>query len=196
MRQRCPLAVVADQRPIARTLTAGDRRDRLAWIARLNRDALHGYDRADLTRAARAGFWSVWRAHGGWDRRLATQAALIQGRRDRTAVRCKASRPDQDACCERHPPTAPRPAPARRRIRLWGGNPEPDQLFVGPCSLAAVHRVVVVEQRRGWMARRYDVRRLHGGRAATGCAHRSDAGPYDLSRQQRTECTVLLRHCF
>ena len=41
--------------------TAGDRRDRLAWIPRLHRDALHGYDRADLARAARAGFWSVWR---------------------------------------------------------------------------------------------------------------------------------------
>jgi len=39
---------MADQ-PIACTLTAGDLRDRLAWIATLNRDALRGYDRADLT---------------------------------------------------------------------------------------------------------------------------------------------------
>ena len=72
----------------------------------------------------------------------------------------------------------------------------PDQLFAGPRSVAAVHRVVVIKQRRGWLARRYDGRRLHGGRAATGCAHRSDAGPYDLHSQQCTECAVLLRHCF
>jgi hypothetical protein len=84
--------VVADQRPIAGTLTAGDRRDRLAWIAKLNCEALLSYDGTDLTSAAQEGFWSVWRAHGGWDRRLATQAALIQGRRDGIAVRCKASR--------------------------------------------------------------------------------------------------------
>jgi hypothetical protein len=47
------------------------------------------------------------------------------------------------------------PACARRCIRLWGGNPVPGQLFAGPRSVAAVHRVVVVEQRRGWLARRY-----------------------------------------
>ena len=41
--------MAADQQPIACTLTAGDLRDRLAWIAALNRDALRGYDRADLT---------------------------------------------------------------------------------------------------------------------------------------------------
>ena len=41
--------MAADQQPIACTLTAGDLRDRLAWIAALNRDALPGYDRADLT---------------------------------------------------------------------------------------------------------------------------------------------------
>jgi hypothetical protein len=41
--------VAADQQPIACTLTAGDLRDRLAWIATLNRDALRGYDHADLT---------------------------------------------------------------------------------------------------------------------------------------------------
>ena len=38
-----------DQQPIVCTLTAGDLRDRLAWIATLNRDALRGYDQADLT---------------------------------------------------------------------------------------------------------------------------------------------------
>jgi hypothetical protein len=38
-----------DQQPIACTLTVGDLRDRLAWIATLNRDALLGYDRTDLT---------------------------------------------------------------------------------------------------------------------------------------------------
>jgi hypothetical protein len=38
-----------DQQPIACTLTSGDLRDRLAWIATLNRDALRGYDRIDLT---------------------------------------------------------------------------------------------------------------------------------------------------
>ena len=42
-------AVPADQQPIACTLTAGDLRNRLAWIAAFNRDALRGYDRADLT---------------------------------------------------------------------------------------------------------------------------------------------------
>jgi hypothetical protein len=41
--------MAADQQPIACTLTAGDLRDRLAWIATLNRDALRGYDRGDLT---------------------------------------------------------------------------------------------------------------------------------------------------
>jgi hypothetical protein len=41
--------VAADQQSIACTLTAGGLRDRLAWIATLNRDALRGYDRADLT---------------------------------------------------------------------------------------------------------------------------------------------------
>ena len=40
---------MADQQPITCTLAAGDLRDRLAWIATLNRDALRGYDRADLT---------------------------------------------------------------------------------------------------------------------------------------------------
>ena len=41
--------MAADQQPIACTLTPGDLRDRLAWIAALNRDALRGHDRADLT---------------------------------------------------------------------------------------------------------------------------------------------------
>ena len=41
-------AVAADQQPIACTLTAGDLRDRLAWIAALNRDELRGYDHAGL----------------------------------------------------------------------------------------------------------------------------------------------------
>ncbi len=41
--------MAADQQPIACTLTAGDLRVRLAWIATLNSDALRGYDRADLT---------------------------------------------------------------------------------------------------------------------------------------------------
>jgi hypothetical protein len=41
--------VAADQQPIACILTAGDLRDRLAWITTLNRDPLRGYDRADLT---------------------------------------------------------------------------------------------------------------------------------------------------
>ena len=40
---------MTDQQPIACTLTTGDLRDRLAWIATLNRDALRGHDRADLT---------------------------------------------------------------------------------------------------------------------------------------------------
>jgi hypothetical protein len=35
--------------PIACTLIKGDFRDRLAWIAELTRDALRGYERADLT---------------------------------------------------------------------------------------------------------------------------------------------------
>jgi hypothetical protein len=42
-------AVAADQQLIACTLTASDLRDRLAWIATFNRDALRGYDCADLT---------------------------------------------------------------------------------------------------------------------------------------------------
>ena len=41
--------MAADQQPFACTLTAGDLRDRWAWIATLNRDALRGYDQADLT---------------------------------------------------------------------------------------------------------------------------------------------------
>ena len=41
--------MAADQQAIACTLTAGDLRDRLAWITALNRDALRGYDRPDLT---------------------------------------------------------------------------------------------------------------------------------------------------
>jgi hypothetical protein len=40
--------VAADRQPIACTLTAGDLRERLSWIAALNSDALRGYDRADL----------------------------------------------------------------------------------------------------------------------------------------------------
>jgi hypothetical protein len=40
---------MTDEQPIACTLTASDLRDRLAWIAKLNRDALRGHDRADLT---------------------------------------------------------------------------------------------------------------------------------------------------
>jgi hypothetical protein len=87
--------VAADQQSISCTLTAGDLHDRLAWIATLYRDVLRGYVRADLTKVIRAGLWS--QAQGGWDRRMAMRAALIQGRRDRFAVkRCKASRPDQD----------------------------------------------------------------------------------------------------
>jgi hypothetical protein len=35
--------------PIACTLIEGDFRDRLAWIAEVTRDALRGYERADLT---------------------------------------------------------------------------------------------------------------------------------------------------
>jgi hypothetical protein len=42
-------AVAADQQPIACTLTTDDLRNRLVWITALNRDALRGYDRADLT---------------------------------------------------------------------------------------------------------------------------------------------------
>ena len=49
----------ADQQPIACTLTVGDLRDRLAWIATLNRDALRGYDRADLTLRLRYAFQAV-----------------------------------------------------------------------------------------------------------------------------------------
>jgi hypothetical protein len=41
--------MATDQQPIACTLTPGDLRDRLAWIAALNRDALRSHDRADLT---------------------------------------------------------------------------------------------------------------------------------------------------
>jgi hypothetical protein len=41
--------MAADQQPIACTLKPGDLRDRLAWIAALNRDALRGHDRTDLT---------------------------------------------------------------------------------------------------------------------------------------------------
>jgi hypothetical protein len=41
-------AAATDQQPIACTLTAGDLRDRLAWIAALNRDELRGYDHAGL----------------------------------------------------------------------------------------------------------------------------------------------------
>ena len=41
--------MAADQQPIACTLTASDLRDRLAWIATLNRDSLRGYDRSGLT---------------------------------------------------------------------------------------------------------------------------------------------------
>jgi hypothetical protein len=38
-----------ETQPIACTLIEGDFRDRLAWIAELTRDALRGYERADLT---------------------------------------------------------------------------------------------------------------------------------------------------
>ena len=41
--------MATDQQPIACTLTVADLRDRLAWIATLNRDALRGYDYGDLT---------------------------------------------------------------------------------------------------------------------------------------------------
>ncbi len=37
--------MAAEQQPIACTLTGGDLRNRLAWIATLNRDALRGYER-------------------------------------------------------------------------------------------------------------------------------------------------------
>jgi hypothetical protein len=40
---------MTDKPPIACTLTEHDLRDRVAWIATLNRDALRGYDRTDLT---------------------------------------------------------------------------------------------------------------------------------------------------
>ena len=40
--------MTADQQLIACTLTAGDLRDRLGWIAMLNHDALRGYDRSAL----------------------------------------------------------------------------------------------------------------------------------------------------
>jgi hypothetical protein len=38
-----------ENQPIACTLIDRDFRDRLAWIAELTRDALRGYERADLT---------------------------------------------------------------------------------------------------------------------------------------------------
>jgi hypothetical protein len=40
--------MAVDQQPIVCTLTAGELRKRLARIAALNRDALRGYNRADL----------------------------------------------------------------------------------------------------------------------------------------------------
>ena len=40
---------MTDEQPIACTLTTGDLRDRLAWIAALNHDALRSHDRANLT---------------------------------------------------------------------------------------------------------------------------------------------------
>jgi hypothetical protein len=42
-------STATENRPIACTLIEGDFKDRLAWIADLTRDALRGYDRADLT---------------------------------------------------------------------------------------------------------------------------------------------------
>jgi hypothetical protein len=42
-------STATENRPIACTLIEGDFQDRLAWIAELTRDALRGYDRADLT---------------------------------------------------------------------------------------------------------------------------------------------------
>jgi hypothetical protein len=41
--------MTANNQPIACTLTGGDFRDRLAWIATLTRDALRNYDRDSLT---------------------------------------------------------------------------------------------------------------------------------------------------
>jgi hypothetical protein len=40
---------MTDEQPMACTLTTRDLRDRLGWIVRLNRDALRGHDRVDLT---------------------------------------------------------------------------------------------------------------------------------------------------
>jgi len=40
---------MAEEQTIACTLTAGELRERLAWIAMVNRNGLRGYDRADLT---------------------------------------------------------------------------------------------------------------------------------------------------
>jgi hypothetical protein len=63
--------VAADQQPIACTLTAGDLRNRLAWIAMLNRDALGGYDRADLTLRLR---YAPQAAQQVWELMLQEQA--------------------------------------------------------------------------------------------------------------------------
>jgi hypothetical protein len=41
--------VTTEQQPIACTLTASDLRQCLSWIATVNRDALLGHDRTDLT---------------------------------------------------------------------------------------------------------------------------------------------------
>jgi hypothetical protein len=64
--------VAADQQPIACTLTVGDLRDRLAGIATLNRDALRGYDRADLALRLR------YAPSGGPDRGEPAQEAAGQ----------------------------------------------------------------------------------------------------------------------
>jgi hypothetical protein len=42
-------STATEDQPIACTLIEGDFRVRLAWIAELTRDALRGYERADLT---------------------------------------------------------------------------------------------------------------------------------------------------
>src|ERR1700749_2072400 len=44
----CSKTMAADHQQTACTLTVGDLRHRLAWIATLNRYAQRGYDRADL----------------------------------------------------------------------------------------------------------------------------------------------------
>jgi uncharacterized protein YqgV (UPF0045/DUF77 family) len=42
-------SAATENQPIACTLIEGDLRDHLAWVAEVTRDALRGYERADLT---------------------------------------------------------------------------------------------------------------------------------------------------